>query len=78
MLLEILAELASVFQQSAAQPDAFGARFHDLCLQVGQPLVIEAGGQPVSGHCLGIAPDGALLLETARGREKFYSGVLRH
>ncbi len=77
VLLDILAELASAFQQSAAQSDAFGARFHDLCLQVGQPLVIETGAGPIAGHCLGIAPDGALLLETARGCEKFYSGVLR-
>ena len=77
LLVDLLAELAAVFQQSAAEPAAFGARFQDLCLQVGRPLVIETGGIATAGHCLGIADDGALLLETARGREKFYSGVLR-
>jgi BirA family biotin operon repressor/biotin-[acetyl-CoA-carboxylase] ligase len=77
LLLDILAELADVFQQSAAAPEVFGARFQDLCLQVGKPLVIVAGGTATAGHCLGIAADGALLLETERGREKFYSGVLR-
>jgi BirA family biotin operon repressor/biotin-[acetyl-CoA-carboxylase] ligase len=77
LLLDILAELSSVFQQSAAEPTAFGARFQDLCLQVDKPLTIEAGGTTTAGHCLGIAADGALLLQTARGVEKFYSGVLR-
>jgi BirA family transcriptional regulator, biotin operon repressor / biotin---[acetyl-CoA-carboxylase] ligase len=77
LLLDVLAELAAVFQQSAAEPAAFGARFQDLCLQVGKPLVIHAGGAATAGHCRGIAADGALLLETERGLEKFYSGVLR-
>ncbi len=77
LLVDILAELAAVFQQSAAQPEAFGTRFQDLCLQVGKPLVIHVHGAATAGHCLGIAADGALLLETERGLEKIYSGVLR-
>ena len=77
-MLEILACLAAAFQQSAADPPAFGARFQQLCLQVGQPLVVRSGSVETAGRCLGIAADGALLLETARGREKFYSGVLLH
>ena len=55
VLLDILAELASAFRQSAAEPEQFGTRFHDLCLQVGQPLVIETAGQSIAGRCLGIA-----------------------
>jgi hypothetical protein len=31
----------------------------------------------VTGRCLGIAPDGALLLETAAGRRAIYSGTIR-
>ena len=34
-------------------------------------------GSRASGRCAGIAPDGALLLETQEGLERFYSGVLR-
>ena len=57
---------------------AFGRRFQALCLQVGHELTLEAGGQQSTGCCAGIAPDGALLLETAQGLREFYSGVLRH
>jgi BirA family transcriptional regulator, biotin operon repressor / biotin---[acetyl-CoA-carboxylase] ligase len=77
LLVEILAELAAVFQQLAVDPAACGNRFQDLCLQIGKPLVLDAGGALTAGECLGIAADGALLLETAGRREKFYSGVLR-
>jgi BirA family biotin operon repressor/biotin-[acetyl-CoA-carboxylase] ligase len=76
LLVDILGELSTAFRELSAAPEAFGARFQTLCLQVGQPLVIRSGTAQSAGHCLGIAPDGALLLETARGREKFYSGVL--
>ncbi|MBI3838041.1 MAG: biotin--[acetyl-CoA-carboxylase] ligase [Planctomycetia bacterium] len=77
LLLELLRNLEAAVRESAAAPEEFGSRFQDLCLQIGQELTIEVGGQCSVGRCAGIAADGALLLETLRGREKFYSGVLR-
>jgi len=78
LLLELLRNLEGAVRESAAAPEEFGRRFQELCLQLGHELTIEAGGRQSVGRCAGIAADGALLLETASGWEKFYSGVLRH
>jgi BirA family biotin operon repressor/biotin-[acetyl-CoA-carboxylase] ligase len=76
LLLSVLANLKSCVQSAAADPPAFGARFQDLCLQVGRELTVRVGQQHATGRCAGIAPDGALLLETADGWQRFYSGTL--
>jgi BirA family transcriptional regulator, biotin operon repressor / biotin---[acetyl-CoA-carboxylase] ligase len=77
LVLELLGSLEAAVRESAADREKFGRRFQNLCLQLGQELTIEAGGRPTVGRCAGIAADGALLLETAEGWQKFYSGVLR-
>lgn len=78
VLLSLLENLELAVRQSSTHPELIGRRFNDLCLQHGRPLTIEVGGQRTTGTCLGIAPDGALLLETPQGWQKFYSGVLVH
>ena len=77
LLLDLLRNLETAVRASAAAPEIFGERFGQLCLQRGRELTIEVGGQRTTGRCAGIAPDGALLLETTTGWRKFYSGVLR-
>ena len=77
LLVALLGNLALIFREHAAQPDAVGRRFHEACLQVGAELTIDAAGRQTRGRCLGIAPDGALLLETPASVQRFYSGVLR-
>jgi BirA family biotin operon repressor/biotin-[acetyl-CoA-carboxylase] ligase len=77
LLLELLGNLEAAVRASAASPEIFGRRFGQLCLQLGRELTIEVGCQRTTGRCAGIAPDGALLLETAAGWQRFYSGVLR-
>ena len=47
-----------------------------LCLQHGRTSACNAAGRRSRGVCRGIAPDGALRLETAAGQEFLYSGVL--
>jgi BirA family transcriptional regulator, biotin operon repressor / biotin---[acetyl-CoA-carboxylase] ligase len=78
VLGELLRKLQQAMQAAATDPDAFGGQFQNLCLQVGRPLTIEAAGRRTTGVCAGIAPDGALLIETATGIEAIYSGVLVH
>ena len=78
VLGELLRKLQLAMQAAAADPDAFGSQFQDLCLQVGRPLTIEAAGRRTTGTCAGIATDGALLIETPAGIEAIYSGVLVH
>ena len=77
LLLDLLRHLEVAVRDSARAPETFGQRFLELCLQLGQELTIEVGSQRTTGRCAGIAPDGALLLETAAGWRRFYSGVLR-
>jgi BirA family transcriptional regulator, biotin operon repressor / biotin---[acetyl-CoA-carboxylase] ligase len=76
LLVDLLANLQAAVRDSAAAPEEFGARFGQLCLQTGQQLTIEAGSRRTTGRCAGIAPDGALLLETPSGWQRFYSGTL--
>jgi BirA family biotin operon repressor/biotin-[acetyl-CoA-carboxylase] ligase len=77
LLAALLANIERSVRESAADPESFGRRFGELCLQVGRELTIDVGGRLTTGRCAGIAPDGALLLETTAGWQKFYSGVLR-
>ncbi len=77
LLISLVRNIELAVRDSAADPQAFGRRFQDLCLQVGADLAIEVGGRLATGRCVGIAPDGALLLEAEGRYERFYSGVLR-
>ena len=77
VLLNLLDQLQAAVRDSAASPQLFGQRFNQLCLQVDQRLTVEVGSQRTTGICVGIAADGALLLDTPGGTQKFYSGVLR-
>jgi len=72
----LLGNLELAMRQSTLAPEVLGRRFDSLCLQVGQVLTLETGGARTIGECLGIALDGALLLEVAGAPKSFYSGVL--
>ena len=75
-LAALLSQLERVLEQLAAQPDDIGDRVDRLCLQSGRVLELRFENRSVTGRCLGIARDGALLLETPSGRQAFYSGVV--
>ena len=75
MLAAILAELADVHDVFAVQGFAGlredWQRFHawqDL------PVQILGEGAAVQGVCLGVDDDGSLLLDTAQGVERIFSG----
>ncbi len=78
IICELVARLRDALSDAVAAPAEFGQRFGELCLQVDQTLTIDVAGRRTTGRCAGIAPDGGLLLETAAGLQKFYSGVLVH
>ncbi|MEX2139612.1 MAG: biotin--[acetyl-CoA-carboxylase] ligase [Pirellulales bacterium] len=77
LLLAFLEQFAVALRMLAQAPLQLGARFNELCLQHGQVLTVRNGAERTTGRCAGIAPDGALLLDTDRGRRAFYSGTLR-
>ncbi|HWB11325.1 MAG TPA: biotin--[acetyl-CoA-carboxylase] ligase [Pirellulales bacterium] len=76
LLLAILERLNSRIDELARSPQSLGRRADELCLQHGRRLTIRVGQRETVGVCAGIAADGALLLDTADGRQSFYSGVL--
>ncbi len=78
LLVDLLRHLQTVLERSAAAPERIAARADALCLQRDEVLTLQLHDRPIRGRCLGIAPDGALLLDTPQGRQAFYTGVLRH
>ncbi len=77
ILVLLLQHLERNYAAIAGWPEQTAARADALCLQRGRRLTIEQGGAAISGRCCGIAPDGALRLETPEGMRNLYSGVLR-
>jgi BirA family biotin operon repressor/biotin-[acetyl-CoA-carboxylase] ligase len=76
-LIDFLAALEFRLRQLESDAAALGTALDDLCLQHGEPLTVFLGDEQVTGRCAGIAPDGALVLDTFDGRRLFYSGTLR-
>jgi BirA family biotin operon repressor/biotin-[acetyl-CoA-carboxylase] ligase len=76
ILITLLRHLEAALRQLASSPEQLGTRAGRLCLQTGKTLTVRLGQSEVTGRCAGIAPDGALLLETPAGMRKFYSGTL--
>jgi BirA family biotin operon repressor/biotin-[acetyl-CoA-carboxylase] ligase len=78
---DVLAAILQAFQRCLAvlgpAPTELAARADALCGDRGRRLHVECGAELVVGRCFGIAPDGALLLETAAGRRAIYSGTIR-
>ncbi len=78
LLAATLIELAQMLEQFAAQGFAplrqewMGRHAHQ-----GKPVTLSSGdGNTVTGRAAGVAEDGALLVETSRGMERFVSGEL--
>jgi len=76
LLAVLLSELWTALGELSADPAAAGAEYDALCLQRGATLTLRAADRLTTARCAGIAPDGALLLDTAAGLQRFYGGVL--
>jgi BirA family biotin operon repressor/biotin-[acetyl-CoA-carboxylase] ligase len=77
ILIALLRRLESNFGRLAAEAEAIAVQADALCQQHGQVLTVELAGQEIAGLCQGIARDGGLLLVTAQGTRRLYSGVMR-
>ena len=77
LLLALLENLEAALLHLGGSGELLGERFDLLCRQRGEGLTVYQGEQTITGHCAGIAPDGALLLETPDGRRAIYSGTLK-
>jgi BirA family biotin operon repressor/biotin-[acetyl-CoA-carboxylase] ligase len=76
ILRDLLRHLEVLLRQLGADPETIGAEADAVCLHRGQMLTLKQDSRTFSGRCLGIAPDGALILETPQGPRSFYSGVV--
>lgn len=75
-LLRLLKQLEVHTGRLAAGDPGLVRRWQELCVLRGRRVGLRLGDRDVTGQCLGIADDGALLLDTATGCERFYAGVL--
>jgi len=77
LLLSIMENVEAALRQLGEPVETLGRRFDLLCLQRGEMLTVYQGCRALAGRCAGIAPDGALLLDTEDGRLQITSGTLR-
>ncbi|MDA8563417.1 biotin--[acetyl-CoA-carboxylase] ligase [Mariniblastus sp.] len=47
------------------------------CLLTGKRVTLLVGDQEILGECLGLAPNGALMLKTAQGTRQFIGGIVK-
>jgi len=77
ILITLLEKLEACFAELAATPELVATRADRLCLQRGAMLTLRQGSDAVTGRCLGVTPDGALVLETPHGPQSYYSGTIQ-
>jgi BirA family biotin operon repressor/biotin-[acetyl-CoA-carboxylase] ligase len=77
LLIAILQQIQRRFAALAIAPESIAMRAQELCLQRGKRLQIVQGEKRIEGRCLGIAADGALLIEADGKQQAVYSGVVR-
>jgi BirA family biotin operon repressor/biotin-[acetyl-CoA-carboxylase] ligase len=76
VLISVMQQLERQLFELARSPEAVAARTNELCQQRGKQLEVVRGECRITGQCLGIAPDGALLLEVDGQSLPIYSGVV--
>ena len=79
VLVDLLNCLKSAFADLRDEPEKIVARANELCPLRGREVSLTVDGSTVEGRCRGIAPDGALLIDTPDGDgppKAFYSGTL--
>src|SRR5262249_20817478 len=77
LTLALLDRFGECLRTLGSDAQSLGRRFDELCLQHGQTLTLYQGDRATSGRCLGIAPDGGLILQTRDGPLTFHSGTLQ-
>ena len=76
VLSELLGALERAFEDLGRAREDLATTADELCTQRGTSLTLTVGEERVTGLCTGIAPDGALVLETPAGRRVIYSGIV--
>ncbi|MGO9112219.1 MAG: biotin--[acetyl-CoA-carboxylase] ligase [Thermoguttaceae bacterium] len=78
LLIAILCQLERQLLELGRSPGDVAERTGELCLQRGKRLQIAQGEKQLEGRCLGIAADGALVLEVGGKPQAVYSGAVTY
>ena len=84
LLVEFLPRLLRLLAEMTADPRLLVERYRPLCALAGREVTVyrgvAAGGviKPITGRCLGIDLDGALVIETVAGPLHLAAGSLTH
>lgn len=70
--------LPAVLADWAADAARVRREYEEACVVVGRTVTVTGGGPPARGVVLGIADDGALVLETDAGRVSVMAGDVAH
>jgi BirA family biotin operon repressor/biotin-[acetyl-CoA-carboxylase] ligase len=76
VLLAFLKNFERELSVLATTPDGIAAHADAICLHRGEILTARQGDRAICGRCLGIAPDGALRLQTPEGETAVYSALI--
>jgi BirA family transcriptional regulator, biotin operon repressor / biotin---[acetyl-CoA-carboxylase] ligase len=77
ILVSVLGQIQKQLSELAVSPQRVAERTHALCRQRGARLKLVQGAMELEGRCLGIASDGALLVEINGTPQSIYSGVVK-
>lgn len=76
LLAVLVPRLLALVAAVARDPAVLGQRYRPLCALTDQTVTIHVGDTRLVGTCLGIAPDGRLIVDTPTGRQLVASGSL--
>ena len=76
VLVAVLLQIEQELSDFHDRPRELPARWRRFCLLTGRSVTLACGPHALSGTCLGIEDDGALLLETVAGPQRFYGGMV--
>ena len=76
VLIRLLHRTRSELDLLEADDDSLPLRWQALCVLRGKTVRLTVGSQTHTGLCDGIDREGALLLQTATGPRRFFSGII--
>lgn len=76
ILARLLRALFGNLQALASDADWLSGAWAKLCVLTGKTVTIQRGEKLLRGRCSGIDAQGALVLETAYGRERIFGGTV--
>ena len=77
VLTALLRQLDQDLKRLADADVSLVERWQSRCVLRDRVVSLDLGQRMVAGLCLGIAADGALMLRTPAGEQRFYGGVIR-